>query len=97
MNFNDVLLVISLILSILILMSILFGCKYTTYNKIERFENKESESMLDKFEKNLLDGIKNGKVGADDINDMIKTNKFTKKNLDNMINYIEKFKGGKLD
>ena len=53
--------------------------------------------MLDKFEKNLLDGIKNGKVNSDHINDMIKTNKFTKKNLDNMINYIENFKGGKLD
>jgi hypothetical protein len=80
-------------------MSILFGCKYSSFNKIERFENKkdDGDSMLDKFEKNLLEEIKNGKVGSDDINDMIKTNKFTKKNLDNMINYIEKFKGGKLD
>jgi len=93
-DYSALLLIISLILSILILISVLYGCKYTNY-KIEKFEN--NDSMLDKFEKNLLDGIKNGKVNSDHINDMIKTNKFTKKNLDNMINYIENFKGGKLD
>ena len=102
MDYNYILQMISLILAILILLSILYGCKYTNYN-IENFESKsedkkkdakkdskkEQKFKLSPIEESFIDGIKNGDLDIFKISDLIKNGKLDKGNLENMINYIE--------
>ena len=97
-DYNNILNMISLLLAFIILFIILFGCKCQT-SKIpivkERFENKEEEKKdLSSFEESILKGLSAGSITTKDLTSLIKNEQFTEKNLDNLIDHVEKFKGG---
>jgi len=98
-DYNNILNMVSLLLAFLILFIILFGCKCQT-SAIplvkERFENKEEkkEEDLSSFEKSILNGLSAGSITTKDLTSLIKNEQFTEKNLDNLIEHVEKFKGG---
>ncbi len=95
MDYNIIILFIALILTILILMSILLGCKFNYYNtnssKIEKFttEKKEenNEIMVSEFEKNFLADLSRGILTEDDIKNLILNNKLKEDNIMNLIKY----------
>jgi flagellar biosynthesis/type III secretory pathway M-ring protein FliF/YscJ len=105
---NNVLNLFSLVLALIILFIILFGCK--CHRRYERFENAEKKEeqvdekktenksgameLLSSFEKSILDGLSAGSITSKDLTSLIKNEQFTEKNLDNLITYVEKFKGG---
>jgi hypothetical protein len=103
---NNVLNLFSLGLALIILFIILFGCK--CHRRYERFENAEKKEevevktekksgameLLSNFEKSILDGLSAGSITSKDLTSLIKNEQFTEKNLDNLITYVEKFKGG---
>jgi flagellar biosynthesis/type III secretory pathway M-ring protein FliF/YscJ len=97
-EYNDILNMVSLLLAFIILFIILFGCKCQTSTKVkERFENKEEEKKeedLSSFEKSILNGLSAGSITTKDLTSLIKNEQFTEKNLDNLIEHVEKFKGG---
>jgi hypothetical protein len=97
-EYNDILNMVSLLLAFIILFIILFGCKCQTLTKVkERFENKEEEKKeedLSSFEKSILNGLSAGSITTKDLTSLIKNEQFTEKNLDNLIEHVEKFKGG---
>lgn len=99
----NILLYVSMILTILILMSILFGCKFNYYYQKEHFtnDNKPKEEIkqeikeddnkefkLSKEEKEYLTNISLGILNADAIKELIKNGKLTELNIDNIIKYI---------
>jgi hypothetical protein len=101
-NYNNLFNLISLILVLMILFIILYGCQYRIPKNVERFENKEEEKKesedsslvkLSSFEKSILEGLTSGLINTDALSEMIKTQKFTPTNLENLINYVETFKG----
>lgn len=100
MNLNNILLFISLILTILILLSILYGCRFNK-NRIENFvnknkENKNTSNITEKFEglneieTNFLKNISDGQYSPEYISKQIKEGKLTKTSIENMISYVEK-------
>ena len=131
--YDNILNLLSIVLILMILFVIVYGCQYKHYNlhnkqrtNYERFENKrndmemndysekeikkelemkkenENEIEIKKekfnvdisaFEKSILDGLSNGSVTTDKLTSLIKDEKFTEKNLENLINYVETFKG----
>ena len=98
-DYNNILNMFSLLLALMILFIILFGCKSQTLEKPimkERFENKEDEKKedLSSFEKSILNGLSGGSITTSDLTSLIKNEQFTEKNLDNLIDHVEKFKGG---
>jgi outer membrane lipoprotein-sorting protein len=90
MNFNTLILYVTLFLALAIFISVLFGCAFRK-NK-ESFTN--AKNGLSKFENQMLQGISGGNIGADKISELIKRGKFTQKNLENMIKQVEKMKNG---
>ncbi len=82
-NINDKLNILSLVLCIVIIIVLLFGCR-----KINYFENFETSIPLTKFQQEILEGVKNGKIDSNMIEQYIKENKFTKEDLDKIITYI---------
>jgi len=65
----------------------------------EMKEKMENETIgngngLSDYEKSILDAFSTGKMNPEKFADLIKKEKFTESNLDNIISYIEKFKGG---
>lgn len=100
-NYNKIINIISIILIILILFVILFGCQYQKYNYYERFENNEKEketkpekeNNLSSFEQSILKGLTDGSLKTDNLTSLIKEEKFTEHNLNNIIQHVEKFKG----
>jgi len=107
-NYNNILNMFSLVLALIILFIILFGCKCQKGGLFERFENAEmkkeekfdakdtKKDLLSNFEKSVLDGLSAGSITSKDLTSLIKNEQFTEKNLDNLITYVEKFKGGLL-
>lgn len=98
-DYNNILNMFSLLLAFIILFIILFGCKCQTSTMPivkERFENKEEkkEEDLSSFEKSILNGLSAGSITTKDLTSLIKNEQFTEKNLDNLIEHVEKFKGG---
>lgn len=99
-EYNDILNMVSLLLAFIILFIILFGCKGQTSSipiVKEKFENKEEEKKeedLSSFEKSILNGLSAGSITTKDLTSLIKNDQFTEKNLDNLIEHVEKFKGG---
>jgi NurA-like 5'-3' nuclease len=87
---------ISLLLALIILFIILFGCKCQTIITKEKFENKTEEKKedLSSFEKSILNGLSGGSLTTKDLTSLIKNQQFTEQNLENLIGYVEKFKGG---
>jgi hypothetical protein len=58
----------------------------------ETKKEKEVEK-LSTFEKSILDGLSSGSLTTDNLSTLIKEEKFTENNLENLINYVEHFKG----
>ncbi len=63
-----------------------------TETKKEKEKEKEVEK-LSTFEKSILDGLSSGSLTTDNLSTLIKEEKFTENNLENLINYVEHFKG----
>ncbi len=63
-----------------------------TETKKEKEVEKEVEK-LSTFEKSILDGLSSGSLTTDNLSTLIKEEKFTENNLENLINYVEHFKG----
>lgn len=53
---------------------------------------KEIDNTLNPFEKTVLEGLSSGSLNTDGLAKLIKEEKFTNMNLDNIINYVEKAK-----
>ncbi len=65
-----------------------------TETKKEKEKEKEKEvEKLSTFEKSILDGLSSGSLTTDNLSTLIKEEKFTENNLENLINYVEHFKG----
>jgi hypothetical protein len=54
---------------------------------------KDEDNSLSSFEKTVLEGLSTGSLNTDGLAKLIKEEKFTNMNLDNIINYVEKTKG----
>jgi len=96
-DYNSILNMISLLLAFIILFIILFGCKCHQGTMKEKFENKEVEKkddILSSFEKSILNGLSGGSLTTKDLTSLIKNQQFTEQNLENLIGYVERFKGG---
>lgn len=96
-NFDTLILYVTLFLALAIFMSVAFGCAFR--KSTEQFSNKKGGNKggngLSKFENQMLDGISAGNIGAEKIEEYIKSGKFTQEHLSNMIKYAEKMKNGK--
>lgn len=104
--YNNILSLLSLVLALAILFIVLFGCQFKKYNSFEGFENEKKEDnktitpeSLDKkpttlsaFENKIYEGLLSGKTTAKELEELINREEFTQNNLENMINYVEKFK-----
>lgn len=98
MDINNILLYVCLLLAVLILFSILFGCRYKIMK--ERFTNSNNEksdtdptpfNILNTDEKNWLSDIASGKMNGESVAKLIADGKLTKENLSNMIKSCETF------
>lgn len=76
----------SLILVLLIIYLVIFGCN-KALRTYENFENKKS-SKLTEFQAEILDKIKKGVVDTKYISQMIRDNKFSKEDLDKIISHV---------
>jgi len=54
---------------------------------------KDEDNSLSSFEKTVLEGLSTGSLNTDGLAKLIKEEKFTNMNLDNIIKYVEKAKG----
>ena len=54
---------------------------------------KDQDNSLSSFEKSVLEGLSTGSLNTDGLAKLIKEEKFTNMNLDNIIKYVEKAKG----
>lgn len=84
-NINNTINILSLILCVVIIIVLLFGSR-----QIKFFEKFESVAPLTSFQQEILEGVKKGNVDTNMIEQYIKENKFTKEDLDTIINYIVK-------
>lgn len=99
-NYDAILNIVSVVLILIILFIILFGCRFK-HNRYERFTNPEEEEKekkdntpgLSEFENQILEKLSNGQLSTDGLTELITSEKFTQENLENMINYVEHFKG----
>ena len=90
---------ITLVLSIAIFLSIIFGCTYK--KRFERFETKETKETketeetkkkefdLTEDEKALLEGLQNGTINEDKLETFISEEKVTKKSVEKLIDHIQ--------
>lgn len=98
-KYNAILNIVSIVLLFIILFVILFGCRFRK-NRYEQFTNPSEEKETEKekpalsdFENQILDKLSNGQLSTDGLTELITSQKFTQENLENMINYVEHFKG----
>jgi len=61
--------------------------------KEDKKEKTDEPSQLSTFEKSVLDGLTSGSLTTEGLGSLIKEEKFTTTNLDNLINYVEHFRG----
>jgi uncharacterized membrane protein len=98
-NYDIILNIISIVLLFIILFIILFGCRGKRYrerftNNNEKEEKEQSKKpTLSPFENNILEKLSNGSLSTEAFTNLIKEEKFTKDNLNNVINYVEHNKG----
>ena len=55
--------------------------------------DEEVKNSLTSFEKTVLEGLTSGSLTTNTLSDLIKAEKFTSVNLNNLINYVEHFRG----
>lgn len=89
MDFNNLLLYVSLLLAILILFSILFGCRYKNIKENFSDISKQTDVALSNDEAKWIKGIKDGTLSGNDIAKLIQDGKLNKENLSNMIKSCE--------
>jgi hypothetical protein len=102
-NLNTLIIIVCLILALAIFVSVAFGCAFR--KRREGFENVKTDKKntkksdetngLSKFENKLLTGLSTGSISAEEIEKFIKDGSFTKDNLSNMIQHVEKLKNKK--
>jgi hypothetical protein len=100
-DYNYVLNLVSLLLIIAILFIIMYGCQYNKHRKIENFmdieeyekelENQKTQDESLKKAADITKKLKTDEISTEKFTDMIKDGKFTKDDLDKMIDYVEKF------
>jgi len=95
-NYDTILNITSIVLLLLILFIIIFGCRNKKYR--EQFTDKNDKKEDDKptlsaFENKVLEQLSNGELTTEAFTDLIKKEKFTQDNLNNVINYVEHSKG----
>ena len=106
--YDNILNLLSLVLVLFILFIVLFGCQFRKQRQIERFstsvekteddiksnnndDNNKTKS-LEGFEGKILNGLNDGSITNKEMETLISNGTFTKKNLENIIEYIEKFR-----
>jgi len=68
------------------------GNKKETKKDVSKSNKKEDDNTLSSFEKNILEGLSTGSLNTDGLAKLIKEEKFTNMNLDNIIDFVEKSK-----
>lgn len=97
-DYDIILNIISVVLLFIILFIILFGCRNRGYrerfaNKEEEEKEKKAEPVLSAFENNVLKKLSDGSLSTEEFTDLIKKEKFTQDNLNNVINFVDYNKG----
>ena len=105
--YNNILNLLSLALTFAILFIVIYGCQFKRYRRIEGFkgttdepekeeekEEKEEKEIktLEGFEGKILNGLNDGSITNEEMEKLIENGSFTKKNLENIISYIDNFK-----
>jgi len=67
--------------------------KEITEKKQKKPKKEKEMDKLSVFEKSILNGLTSGSITTDNLTSLIKEEKFTEKNLENLIDYVEHFKG----
>jgi hypothetical protein len=85
---------VTLLLSVAILLSIVFGCSYRKRyerfeEKEEKEESKEPEKDLSDKEKSLLEGLKNGSIDEKKLETFISEKTIDKKTVEKLIDFIQ--------
>ncbi len=60
--------------------------------KPEEINNSDKPPVLEGFEGQILNGLKDGSITTNDMEQLIDKGTFTKENLEHIIDYVEKFK-----
>lgn len=103
-NYDTILNLVSIVILLIILFIIVFGCRFRMVNSYyENFSNKDEKddknkketdkTELSPFENKVLEELASGQMTTEAFTDLIKTERFTQQNLDNMIAHVEKNKG----
>ena len=103
--YDNILKLLSLALTFAILFIVIYGCQFKKYRYIEKFSNDEekleklenqkkaeSKSSLEGFEVKILNGLNDGSITNSEMEKLIENGTFTRKNLENIIEYIDNFK-----
>ena len=105
--YNNILNLLSLALTFAILFIVIYGCQFKRYRRLEGFkgttdepekeeekEEKEEKEIktLEGFEGKILNGLNDGSITNEEMEKLIENGSFTKKNLENIISYIDNFK-----
>ena len=102
--YDNILKLLSLALTFAILFIVIYGCQFKKYRYIEGFTNEEEPINTEELEKNkekktlegfegkILEGLNDGSITNKEMEKFIENGTFTKKNLENIIEYIDKFK-----
>ena len=105
--YDNILNLLSLALTFAILFIVIYGCQFKRYRRIEGFkgttdepekeeekEEKEEKEIktLEGFEGKILNGLNDGSITNEEMEKLIENGSFTKKNLENIISYIDNFK-----
>lgn len=103
--YDNILKLLSLVLTFAILFIVIYGCQFKKYRYVEGFSNegdgtttevevekKEEKKSLEGFENKILEGLNDGSITNKEMEQLIENGTFTKKNLENIIEYIDNFK-----
>ena len=101
--YDNILKLLSLALTFAILFIVIYGCQFKKYRYVEGFTNDDTspqeeaeepkkEVILEGFEGKILEGLNDGSITNKEMEKFIENGTFTKKNLENIIEYIDNFK-----
>jgi hypothetical protein len=106
--YDNILKLLSLALTFAILFIVIYGCQFKRYRYVEGFANEEETpekkeeepektenkkiKSLEGFEGKILEGLNDGSITNKEMEKFIENGTFTKKNLENIIEYIDNFK-----
>ena len=106
--YDNILKLLSLALTFAILFIVIYGCQFKKYRYVEGFTNDDTSPpqeeeepekkevkkalSLEGFEGKILEGLNDGSITNKEMEKFIENGTFTKKNLENIIEYIDNFK-----